>query len=131
MKAMKAMKKKVVSKIGKGRFAKAMVLHGAKAKTSSGLTANDLTKNKFGKIVSKKKSAQSKKRFKAVLGPWNQAVQNTKRRRSMNIDFDCTSLLTPIAKTAKLQRAGRRRSARGRGDIYTTLIHPCTNGVTG
>merc|ERR1712138_236883 len=58
--AMKAMKKKSVSKIGKGRFAKAMVLRGSKAKTTGGLTAKDLTKNKYGKIVSKKSSARAK-----------------------------------------------------------------------
>merc|ERR1719428_1015745 len=68
MKAMKAMKKKSVSKVAKGVMAKAMVLRGSKAKTVGGLTAKDLTKNKFGKIVSKKKSALGKK------SPWIQAV---------------------------------------------------------
>merc|ERR1712054_353745 len=68
MKAMKAMKKKSVSKIAKGIMAKAMVLRGSKAKTVGGLTAKDLTRNKAGKIVSKKKSALSKGR------PWIQAV---------------------------------------------------------
>ena len=61
MKAMKAMKKKSVSKIGKGRMAKAMVFRGSKEKTVGGLTASSLTKNKYGKIVSKKKSSISKK----------------------------------------------------------------------
>merc|ERR1711896_74377 len=60
MKAMKAMKKKTVIKIAKGRHAKAMVLRGSKAKTTGGLTAKDLTKNKYGKIVSKKSSARTK-----------------------------------------------------------------------
>merc|ERR1712061_677580 len=59
MKAMKAMKKSV-SKVAKGRLAKAMVLRGSKAKTVGGLTAKDLTRNKAGKIVSKKRSAQGK-----------------------------------------------------------------------
>merc|ERR1719399_389918 len=68
MKAMKVMKKKSVSKVAKGVMAKAMVLRGSKAKTVGGLTAKDLTKNKFGKIVSKKKSALGKK------SPWIQAV---------------------------------------------------------
>merc|ERR1712094_118377 len=61
MKAMRAMKKKAVSKIGKGRMAKAMVFRGSKEKTVGGLTASSLTKNKYGKIVSKKKSSISKK----------------------------------------------------------------------
>merc|ERR1711861_124036 len=62
--AMKAMKKKAVSKIARGIFSKVMVLRGSKAKTVGGLTAKDLTKNKNGKVVSKKLSAKGKK------SPW-------------------------------------------------------------
>merc|ERR1719269_408092 len=83
MKAMKAMKKKSVSKVAKGVMAKAMVLRGSKEKTVGGLTAKDLTKNKFGKIVSKKQSANAKRRFKTTLGPWSQAVQ--KARKALKI----------------------------------------------
>merc|ERR1712150_197016 len=54
----KAMKAKRVSTIGKGKMAKAMVLRGTKKKTSGGLKASDLTKNKSGKIVSKKARAK-------------------------------------------------------------------------
>merc|ERR1711977_460657 len=57
---MKAMKKKAVSKIAKGRFAKSAVLRGNKEKTSGGLKASDLVKNERGKIVSKKMSEVSK-----------------------------------------------------------------------
>merc|ERR1712118_243585 len=97
---MKAMKKKAVSKIAKGLFSKAMVLHGTKAKTSSDLTANDLTKNKAGKIVSKKASAASKKRFKAALGPWNSAVQ--KARKALKITGFCAIKKgTPLYTKAK------------------------------
>merc|ERR1711869_186806 len=46
MKAMKAMKKKAVSKIAKSKNAKAVVFHGTKEKTLSGLTKADLIKNK-------------------------------------------------------------------------------------
>merc|ERR1719274_236166 len=53
---MKVMKKKSVSKIAHGQMAKAMVLRGSKEKTVGGLTAKDLTKNKYGKIVSKEKT---------------------------------------------------------------------------
>merc|ERR1711988_802246 len=77
MKAMKAMKKKSVSKVAHGRMAKAMVLRGSKEKTVGGLTAKDLTKNKYGKIVSKKKSALGKK------SPWIQAV--AKARKALKI----------------------------------------------
>merc|ERR1719321_967746 len=81
MKAMKAMKKKTVSKIAKGRMAKAMVLRGSKAKTIGGLTAKDLTRNKAGKIVSKKASAHSKK------SPWIAAVK--KARAALKIKGFC------------------------------------------
>merc|ERR1712118_531120 len=60
MKAMGAMKKKTVSKIATGRLAKVMVFRGSKGKTVGGLTAKDLTKNKHGKVVSKKLSAKIK-----------------------------------------------------------------------
>merc|ERR1712078_485581 len=77
MKAMKAMKKKSVSVIGRGIMAKAMVLRGSKEKTVGGLCAKDLTKNKFGKIVSKKNSALGKK------SPWIQAC--AKARKALKI----------------------------------------------
>ena len=77
MKAMKAMKKKSVSKIGRGKFRKVMVLRGSKEKTVGGLTAKDLIKNKYGKVVSKKSSARGKK------SPWIQAV--AKARKALKI----------------------------------------------
>merc|ERR1711912_72678 len=89
MKAMKvmkkkaAMKKKAVSKIATGSHAKAMVLRGTKAKTTGGLTASDLIRNKAGKIVSKKKSATAKKAFKNTVGPWCQAL--AKARKALKI----------------------------------------------
>merc|ERR1719224_312596 len=78
MKATKAMKKKFVSKIAKGKKSRAVVMSGTKEKTLSGLTKADLIKNKFGKIVSKKASAASRKRFANVLGPWNKAVKKAR-----------------------------------------------------
>merc|ERR1712107_881392 len=63
-KAMKrVMKAKKVSKVAKGKRARASVLSGKKEKTMSGLTKDALKKNKAGKIVSKKASAASKKRY--------------------------------------------------------------------
>merc|ERR1712232_537823 len=70
----KAMKKKTVSKIAKGKFRKAVVLRGNKEKTSGGLTASDLFKNKRGRIVSKKQSAKAKKSYASSIGPWVKAV---------------------------------------------------------
>ena len=69
----RAMKKKTVSKIARGRMAYALVLRGSKAKTASGLTAGDLVKNKYGKIVSKKKAASGKK------NAWAQACQQARK----------------------------------------------------
>merc|ERR1712185_561289 len=70
---MGAMKKKTVSKIARGRFAKSVVLRGNKEKTVGGLTKSDLFKNKRGKIVSKKMSALAKKRYASSVGPWIKA----------------------------------------------------------
>merc|ERR1711934_381436 len=70
---MKAMKKKSVSKIARGRMAKVLVLRGSKAKTVGGLTASSLTKNKHGRVVSKKRSALSKKSL------WIAAVQKARK----------------------------------------------------
>merc|ERR1712196_525776 len=61
MKAMKAMKKKSVSKIAKGKFRKVLVFRGSKEKTIGGLTASSLIKNKRGKVVSKKMSANARR----------------------------------------------------------------------
>merc|ERR1719327_493033 len=94
MKTMKAMKKKTVSKIGKGRMAKAMVLRGSKAKTVGGLTAKDLTRNKSGKIVSKKKSALGK------ANTWIIAVK--KARAALKVKgFTAIKKGTPLYQKAK------------------------------
>merc|ERR1719352_976068 len=57
------MKAKRVSKIARGRFAKALVLRGSKLKTSGGLKQEALMRNKRGKVVSKRKSAQGKRAY--------------------------------------------------------------------
>merc|ERR1719428_1529080 len=67
MKAMRAMKrKKRISKIAKGKLAKSRVLRGLKEKTSGGLKAESLMKNKRGKVVSKRASAQGKRAWKFI-----------------------------------------------------------------
>merc|ERR1711881_643884 len=94
MKAMKAMKKKSVSKIAKGQMAKAMVLRGKKEKTVGGLTAKDLIKNKYGKVVSKKASAKAKK------SKWIQAVVDA--RKALKITgFQAVKKGTPLYAKAK------------------------------
>merc|ERR1711959_311969 len=72
------MKKKAVSKIAKSKNAKAVVFHGTKEKTLSGLTKADLIKNKNGKIVSKKKLAAGKKAYAHIKG-WTVAVQKARK----------------------------------------------------
>merc|ERR1711981_178354 len=94
--AMKAMKRRAMKKsvIAKGRMAKAMVLRGSKAKTTGGLKASDLTKNKNGRVVSKKRSAFGKK------SKWIQAVQ--KARAALKIKGFCAIKKgTPLYKKAK------------------------------
>merc|ERR1719486_873047 len=80
MKAMKAMKR--VSKIAKGRLAKFLVFKGTKEKTTSGLTKDDLVRNKRGKIVSRKKSALGKK-FDRVRG-WRESVMKARALMGMS-----------------------------------------------
>merc|ERR1712159_551467 len=122
MKAMKAMKKKTVSKIARGRMAYAMVLRGSKAKTVGGLTAKDLTKNKNGKIVSKKASALGKKH------PWMQAV--AKARKALKITgFTALKKGTPFyAREGVLQRlstTGEEVRARGGTSSRCGDSHTC------
>merc|ERR1719145_448808 len=66
MKALKIKKAKRVSRIAKGRYAKATVLKGKKVKTSGGLTRDHLMKNKRGKVVSKRAAAQGKRAFRHI-----------------------------------------------------------------
>merc|ERR1719440_54066 len=92
MKAMKAMKKKSV--IATGRFARAMVFHGTKKRTVGHLTANDLFKNEYGRIRSKKRSAIARK------NPWNKAV--AKARKALQIRGFCAIKKgTPLYMKAK------------------------------
>merc|ERR1712087_897555 len=81
---MKGVKKaKKVSKIAKGKMAKAQVFNGIKEKTKTGLRKDGLIKNTRGKIVSKKKSAASKKRFETGLKGWNECVAAA--RKALNL----------------------------------------------
>merc|ERR1719262_2019910 len=106
--AMKAMKKKTVSKIARGRMAKVLVFRGSKEKTVGGITAKDLCKNKHGKIVNKKRAALSKK------SPWIQAV--AKARKALKITgFQALKKGTPFYAKAKkspwIQAVAKARKA--------------------
>ena len=99
MKAMRAMKKKAVSKIAKGPMAKSVVFRGTKAKTYTGLTKTDLFKNKRGKIVTKKSSANGKKQYANIKG-WTVAVQ--KARKALGVKgFVAVKKGTALYKKAK------------------------------
>merc|ERR1712078_824566 len=73
----RAMKKKAVSKIAKGKMARAVVFRGTKEKTSTGMTKSDLIKNKYGKIVSKKRSLFAKKNN--FIKGWTTAVKQARK----------------------------------------------------
>merc|ERR1711976_571678 len=69
-----------VSNVARGKGAKAKVFRGTKAKTAGGLTKEKLTKNKFGRVVSKAKSASSKKVYASSgLKAWNEAVKAARK----------------------------------------------------
>merc|ERR1719336_1557228 len=89
MKAMKAMKKvKKVSAIARGKYAKAAVFNGRKAKTVGGLTKDTLIKSKSGKIVSKAASARGKKAFAtSALKKWGVATMQA--RKALGITGFC------------------------------------------
>merc|ERR1712228_184214 len=83
---MKAMKK--VSVVAKGKYARAAVFKGKKAKTSGGLTKNTLVKSKSGKIVSKSRSARAKAKFaSSALKKWCDALK--KARKELGITGFC------------------------------------------
>ena len=65
-KSLKKSKSKIIkSKLTPGR-AKALVWRGKIKKTPSGLTKKDLVKNKYGKIVSRKKHSLGKRMTRTV-----------------------------------------------------------------
>merc|ERR1719281_1355405 len=81
---MKVMKAKRVSKIAKGKLGKAQVLRGSKEKTSSGLTKDQLMRNKRGKIVSKKANAIRRKLYqKSTIKVWCECVNLA--RKALNL----------------------------------------------
>merc|ERR1712060_77040 len=78
------MGKKKKSVIAKGKLAKAMVLRGSKTKTSGGLTASGLMKNKRGKVVSKQASATHKKAYKGSKAEaWANACKQARKQLNL------------------------------------------------
>jgi hypothetical protein len=90
MKARRAMKKKKIS----ARLARRHAFAGKISKTATGLTKGDLTKNKHGRVVSKKASSRGKKNV------WIIAVN--KARAALKIKGFCAIKKgTPLYKKAK------------------------------
>merc|ERR1719468_80205 len=88
MKSMRSMKKKWESGMMPVKRARASVFNGNKEKTQTGLTKAMLQKNKDGKIVSKKQSANAKKRFASSgAKKWSEAVKAA--RKALNIKGFC------------------------------------------
>merc|ERR1719401_2428800 len=75
----KAMKAKRVSIVAKGSRAKASVFSGRKEKTSGGVTKAGLVKNKGGRVVSKKMSAQGKKVYGRTIKAWADATKAARK----------------------------------------------------
>merc|ERR1712182_153040 len=79
--------------------AKVLVLRGSKAKTSGGLSASSLTKNKNGRVGSKKALAHGKKAYANIKG-WTAAVQ--KGRKALGVKgFVAVKKGTALYKKAK------------------------------
>merc|ERR1719390_41598 len=76
-KAGKVKKSKRVSKVARGRFAKALVFRGSKEKTTGGIRCDGLMKNKRGKVVSKRASANGKRRF-VQIESWVEGVMGAR-----------------------------------------------------
>ena len=89
------------SKIAKGKRAKSAVFAGKKEKTVGGLTISHLTKNKFGKVVSKKASDRAKG------NEFPQAVR--KARTKLNVTGFCA-----IGDTSLISLLGESRALEGR-----------------
>ena len=90
----RSMKKKVSK-----RAARLRVFRGVMDKTNGGMAKSDLTKNKNGKIVSKKASANGKKAYARIKG-WTLAV--TKARKALGVKgFRAVKKGTPLYKKAK------------------------------
>merc|ERR1712048_357316 len=75
---------KRVSKIARGRFAKTLVMRCVKEKTVGGLTKLSLTKNKRGKIVSKRAAANGKRNYQHV-GLGGQLGESTQGARDAGL----------------------------------------------
>merc|ERR1712151_78765 len=75
----RAMKAKRVSIVARGSRARSSVFSGRKQRTSGGLTKEGLTKNKNGKVVSKKHSARAKRAYAKTIKARGDAVKKARK----------------------------------------------------
>ena len=81
------------------RGSKRQVWNGSRQKTMSGLTKADYTRNKNGKLVSRRQHANGKRAYKNIRG-WTQAV--SKARKALGITGFCAVKKgTPLYKKAR------------------------------
>jgi len=101
MKLAKAMKAVSLTKRVTGRMARFKVFTGGRELTTSGrLKKADLTKNRLGKIVSKRRSARAKQGYASTIGKWTQAV--VKARYALGIKgFLVVKKGTPVYNKAR------------------------------
>jgi len=103
MKVMKVKKARTV-KIAKGKRAKALVYKGKFVKTVGGLTRDHLTKNKAGKVVSKRLQARGTQTY-ANIKPWVEAMMKARAELGLS-GFVAVKKGSPLhAKTMELYRS--------------------------
>jgi hypothetical protein len=99
---------------------RAEVMHGTAHHTSGGLTKADLKYNKYGRIVSKAKSAQGKKAYARNCDKMAQPYGKGGRRRSSR-----------SCRRASSKRRSRRRSSKRRRRSSRRRKGSCRSGRTG
>merc|ERR1711985_143559 len=104
-------KAKRVSKIARGRFAKALVLRGSKLKTSGGLKQEALMRNKRGKIVSKRQSAQGKRAY-VRIEDWTESFMAARKALQLS-GFVAINGRTLQGKALYLKTNALQRSMQG------------------
>merc|ERR1719188_2291982 len=115
------MKAKRVSKVARGRFAKALVLRGSKEKTAGGLTKDALTRNKRGKIVSKRASAAGKRCFKNIEA-WVESLGAA--RKALRMQGFVAINGKSVAGKALYVKAKALRAARRTGSAAAAAAEP-------
>lgn len=89
---------------------RAEVWHGNAKHTSGGLTKKDLMKNKYGRIVSKKKHALGKKAYQKNCDK----MAHPYAKKGRKLKTDCKSLRKSSRKRSRRKLSKKRRSKKRR-----------------